>query len=783
MSKQNNFLPEVLNQIERARRSKSTTLNLDGYGLHNLPGSISQLTNLRVLSLSGNKFTSLPSAILSLTELHTLDLSANQLSSLPVEFGRLQNLSRLYLSNNHFKQLPNCILELKNLKVLSVNRNRLQRLPERISELKNLTELLLFDNLLENLPPSICTLPKLSELSLSRNQLSFLPTELIDLTTLLVLDLKDNPLKYPPMEIALQGIDSIRNYVEAQADQGVDQFYEAKLLIVGEPGAGKTSLKRRLLNPQLPLPLESESTHGIEIDQMYFKTKDKIDFRVNIWDFGGQEIYHSTHQFFLTRRSLYVLLADNRREDTDFYYWLQVQEMRGANSPLIIIQNQKGGRKKDINHKGLKSHFGNLQGVFETNLLTLEGLQEVEEAIRSHLLSLPHIGDDLPKNWLLLREELEIIAQERDYIRIEEFEALCKTFQMTDKSRMESFSRYLHDLGVFLHFQEDVLLKRVIILNNTYVTKAVYTLLDHPVLQIQLKGQFHRKDLQTIWKGEHYDSMREGLLKLMRKFELCYQIEDTEEYIVPSLLPLEQPEYEWNPKMNLILRFSYKFMPKGLMSRFIVRMNRYIDQKQLIWRNGVILSHQEIQAEVIEVYLNREIQVRIRGQEGRYFMSLIIDAFDRIHDTFDHLEVQKFIPCNCSECKKADTPYLYEFDRLHQRKMKEKLTIECERSYQNVYVSELLEGITLSIDKTVLDHKEYSKKEIREMVANNEIDRALNAMKTSFGNSSKIILLRSQWTSLRNDQIKGLISRTENELSENKLKEKILSLLDTLKKD
>ncbi|WP_347242416.1 hypothetical protein [Nostoc sp. FACHB-888] len=28
------------------------------------------------------------------------------------------------------------------------------------------------------------------------------------------------------------------------------------------------------------------------------------EFRVNIWDFGGQEIYHATHQFFLTRRSL-----------------------------------------------------------------------------------------------------------------------------------------------------------------------------------------------------------------------------------------------------------------------------------------------------------------------------------------------------------------------------------------------------------------------------------------------------------------------------------------------
>ncbi|MBK9490892.1 MAG: hypothetical protein IPO07_20480 [Haliscomenobacter sp.] len=32
-------------------------------------------------------------------------------------------------------------------------------------------------------------------------------------------------------------------------------------------------------------------------------------FRTNLWDFGGQEIYHSTH-VFLSHRSLYVLLAN-----------------------------------------------------------------------------------------------------------------------------------------------------------------------------------------------------------------------------------------------------------------------------------------------------------------------------------------------------------------------------------------------------------------------------------------------------------------------------------------
>ncbi|NJO90657.1 MAG: hypothetical protein HC831_18130 [Chloroflexia bacterium] len=40
-------------------------------------------------------------------------------------------------------------------------------------------------------------------------------------------------------------------------------------------------------------------------------------------DFAGQDIYHATHRFFLSQRSLYALVSDERKENTDFKYWLQ----------------------------------------------------------------------------------------------------------------------------------------------------------------------------------------------------------------------------------------------------------------------------------------------------------------------------------------------------------------------------------------------------------------------------------------------------------------------------
>jgi hypothetical protein len=76
---------------------------------------------------------------------------------------------------------------------------------------------------------------------------------------------------------------------------------------VGEGGAGKTSLANKIINPawQLIPDIKSESTKGVDILIYQFPYKDKT-FHVNIWDFGGQEIYHQTHQFFVHKANNFL---------------------------------------------------------------------------------------------------------------------------------------------------------------------------------------------------------------------------------------------------------------------------------------------------------------------------------------------------------------------------------------------------------------------------------------------------------------------------------------------
>jgi GTPase SAR1 family protein len=139
-------------------------------------------------------------------------------------------------------------------------------------------------------------------------------------------------------------------------------------LILGEGGAGKTSLLRRLYRADLSLPDEQESTKGIDIHHHEFINNNGKPFRLNVWDFSGQQIYHSTHQFFLTKRSLYILVDDTRNDSTTihdkgFKYWLEVIEALSNNCPVVIFQNEKAGRSKTIDEQGIKGRFSSVKDV------------------------------------------------------------------------------------------------------------------------------------------------------------------------------------------------------------------------------------------------------------------------------------------------------------------------------------------------------------------------------------------------------------------------------------
>ena len=593
--------------------------------------------------------------------------------------------------------------------------NQLRRLPDSIGNLQNLLVLILWNNNLSEIPDSIGNFQNLSKLDLRHNQLRELPNSIGNLQNLSKLDLRDNPLVNPPIEISERGIKAIREYFREKIE-GEDNLYEAKLIIVGEGGAGKTTLARKIVDPNVSMPKAEETTKGIDVLEWHFRMENGQDFRVNIWDFGGQEIYHATHQFFLTKRSLYLLVADSRKEHPHLDYWLNIIELFSENSPLLIVKNELGDRPVQMDEPQLKGRFANLKESLPTNLGNPQGgsgLESIKKAIAYHISQLPHIGNSLPKTWIKVREKLE--EDERNYISLDEYLQICdkngykkSSFDGEKDDNRLYLSEHLHDLGVILHFQEKQTssLYKTVILKPKWATDAAYKVLDNNQVKQNL-GKFTTTELKQIWQDVEYQNMQSELLELMLKFKLCYPLPNAKNtYIAPQLLDSNQPEYFWDDSDNLLLRYDYEFMPRGILTRFIVEMHKYIDEPN-VWKSGVLLKRDNTSAEVIETYDRREIKIRLSGSNKRGFLEVITDQLDEIHASFNQLKVKKLIPCNCNVCKDSQTPHFYDLNKLRERLANRKDNIECDKPpYNEVNVLSLIDDIG-NRDKLIYAPKEH----------------------------------------------------------------------------
>lgn len=625
----------------------------------------------------------------------------------------LPNLSQLHLGNNQLSDIS-VLKTLQNLNQLSLWGNQINDISV-LRELKQLEILCLAGNEINNIE-ALKNSNNIKHLFLGNNQLKILPEWLLEINSNITLETKGvriwfdidnqkgiylerNPIEQPPIEIVEQGNEAIRAYFEQLRKEGTDTIYEAKLILVGEGGAGKTSLANKIINPdwQLIPETKSESTKGIDILSYQFPYKDKT-FRVNIWDFGGQEIYHQTHQFFLSKRALYFLLTDDRKEDTDFYHWLNIVDLLSANSPVLIIKNEKSNRSRDIPEQELKE-FNNIKDTLATDLSDNRGLPEIVKALQYYITDLPHIGSPLPKTWVKVREQLE--QDSRYYIDLKEYFAICQANGFEKETDKLQLSEYLHDLGVCLHFQHDKasLLYKTLILKPTWATDAVYKVLDNDTVKNQA-GHFNDQDLADIWQAEEYNTMRGELLALMQKFKLCYEIpRKPQHYIAPQLLKDKTPQYNWQTNDNLLLRYQYDFMPKGILSQFIVEMHEYIaNNYQWVWKSGVILEKENTQAEIIEYYGKREIHIRVYGQNKKELLTIVSHELDKINSSYERLKdkCKKLIPCSCETCKGSEEPYFFEYEELKERIAYRSYEIDCRKPpFNKVNVLKLIDDIEI----------------------------------------------------------------------------------------
>lgn len=212
-----------------------------------LPEGIAALRRLKILWLSGTGLAALPEGLCQLGALESLMLDGNQLRALPAGFGSLQRLKMLNLSSNLLAEFPAAVLALPGLEELYLSRNQLTVLPPRLCQLRQLRTLWLDNNRIRYLPDSIVLLHSLEELVLQGNQIAILPEGFGQLSRVTLWKIKDNPLIQPPYEVCMKGIPYIAAYQQELAHSQPALKPRLKLVLMGPKDAGKTLLRRCLM--------------------------------------------------------------------------------------------------------------------------------------------------------------------------------------------------------------------------------------------------------------------------------------------------------------------------------------------------------------------------------------------------------------------------------------------------------------------------------------------------------------------------------------------------------
>ncbi|MEM7115426.1 MAG: COR domain-containing protein [Chloroflexota bacterium] len=622
---------EAVRRIKRAKGSfltrRSDELDLGGLGLTAVPPEIAELTHLTRLNISTNKLTAIPAEIGNLTQLGMLFLHNNGLTALPPEVRKLTQLAVLFLYNNGLTAFPPEIGKLTQLDELDLSNNKLTIIPSEIGKLTQMVMLNLASNHLTAILPEITRLTKLEYLNLRNNPELPIPPE--------ILEQWSNP-------------QAILDYLREQKKAIARPLNEAKLIFVGQGGVGKTSLVKGLLGQDFDAA-ESQ-TEGINIESWSLAVERRqqglVYVALNIWDFGGQEIMHATHQFFLTKRSLYLLVLDGRQGEDEgrVEYWLALINSFAPDAPVLIVINKSDQHHLDINRRGLQQKYPAIKGFIRTSAHTGHGLERLKTEMATLLGTMKHVDSPFPASWMAVKQTLTKMQAAQDYIPYTEYQQLCQENGVSEASSQQTLIRFLHDLGVILNFDDDRV-QDTNVLNANWITRGIYSLLNNPSLQ-KSHGLLRHTQLGKLLPAAAFPgpTQHRFLREMMFKFELAFELPDRKRLLIPDLLSKEQPDFVWNDTDALHFAYQYRVLPHSILHRFMVRQHQRMDPN-IRWHTGVLLHDGDFTALVTADIEAATIRIGIigTGDRRRFLYSLRLE-FASIHNTISGTKPQEVVP-------------------------------------------------------------------------------------------------------------------------------------------
>jgi len=511
------------------------------------------------------------------------------------------------------------------------------------------------------------------------------------------------------------------------------------------------------------------ATHGIEVNTHIWKSstfnqyllknlqsnqnenednEDQENFvEFSTWDFAGQHDYYNTHHYFLSNRSIFLVLyrmdhGMKGLESLDFWFKSLSSHLNQnycddngnpfysiiivgtfLDSELVLNDDHiKDTRKRRVEEIYDKNGLKSPPFYFEVSCSTLENIGELRETIFNVSLGHSYMGENVPVGYLSIEKsiyELRKLKQDHPIIEIQDLidhvESQSQFSIKMDIEFVKRALRLLHEWGICIYFDNPIELSDIVVLDPQHFTKTILGDLfkaDESIRQMRLNGIIDYSQLNKIWNGPTY--LIDTYLILLEKFEVCFILEDQQnkngnqhenqkKLIIPNLLSedkmrineeklrMKWPETIPRGEIEIERIFSFNQVPSEMVSRLLVRFHdRIVDN--IIWRRGVLLKHfnNENILCLLEVKMSENLfEIRIRGKERSECLEMMKYIYEEVKIVSGNYKGVRWKECVRSpHFSKA----LIDLDDIHQDcklELKDRKLI-CPITHFPIYGEELL---------------------------------------------------------------------------------------------
>ncbi len=384
------------------------------------------------------------------------------------------------------------------------------------------------------------------------------------------------------------GVWNLQEYVQEENQTSeTTRYTNAKVLIVGETGVGKTSLAIRLIEDRFEPTQSSDSAWATQMKLPQDADSSEIEREIWLWDFAGQADYRLINQLFMDETALELLVFNPQSENPfeGLGQWdrdLQRAARRSFNKLLVAGRCERGGlmvSRESINRFIAERGFTD---YIETSAFTGFGCPELKEMVTKHIPweSIPWTAS--PRIFKLLKEEIVKLKDEGKVLfRIAELKQQLEIRMPGESFTLEELRaviRLLISPGVVwqLEFGDFVLLHPERI--NAYAAAVIRTVRKHTdeigsvFEEDVLAGNLDYQGMPRLLPDEEQIVLR-AMYQTFVDHGLCLR-EHTEKGVLlvfPSYFKRERPELVMHPMA--FVTYSFNGMLDEIYATLVVRLH------------------------------------------------------------------------------------------------------------------------------------------------------------------------------------------------------------------